>query len=180
MLQPLRFIEACRRRYGGVVTFRTSFDANFVMVLDPEVVEESLRVRPVIPGVVRGEPYELGDYSIPSGVEINPSIAVVHRGKSFPAPLEFRPERFLDADPPDTYSWIPFGGGTRRCLGASFALFEMRVAIRTILERAVLEPVDRRPERVERRGITLVARRARDPHAEASAERAGAPDSRRR
>ena len=99
-------------------------------------------MRPVVPGigrVVRGEPFELGDYLIPPGVEINPSIAVTHRrGDRYPAPLEFRPERFLGDDAPDTYTWIPFGGGTRRCLGASFALQEMRVVTRRILARTEL------------------------------------------
>jgi cytochrome P450 family 135 len=126
------------------------------------VVKESLRARPVIPGVgrvVNGEPYQLGDYSIPTGIEINPSIAMVHRRPDvYPAPGEFRPERFLEEDAPDTYTWIPFGGGTRRCLGASFALFEMRVVVRRVLERTSLEPVAGEPDEIQRRGITLVPR----------------------
>src|SRR4051812_48523833 len=126
------------------------------------VVKEALRLRPVIPGVgrvVRGEPFELGGYTIPPGVEINPSIGVIHRrGDSYPAPAEFRPERFLGDDPPDTYTWVPFGGGTRRCLGASFALLEMKIVIRRVLERCELRAVGPKPERVERRGITLVPR----------------------
>jgi cytochrome P450 len=124
------------------------------------VAKEALRIRPVVPGigrVVRGEPFRLGDYTIPPGIEINPSIAVIHRrGDRYPQPSEFRPERFLGDDAPDTYTWVPFGGGTRRCLGAAFAQFEMRVAIREVIARAVLEPVGTRPERVERRGVTLV------------------------
>jgi cytochrome P450 len=126
------------------------------------VVKEALRLRPVIPGVgrvVRGEPFELGGYSVPPGVEINPSIGVIHRrGDRYPQPGEFRPERFLGDDAPDTYTWVPFGGGTRRCLGASFALLEMKVVIRRVLERASLRTVDRKPEQVLRRGITLVPR----------------------
>jgi cytochrome P450 len=126
------------------------------------VVKESLRVRSVVPGigrVVRGEPFELGGYVIPPGVEINPSIAVTHRrGDRYPDPLEFRPERFLGSDAPDTYTWIPFGGGTRRCLGASFALQEMRVVTRRILARTELVAEDPRPERMLRRGITQVPR----------------------
>ena len=90
------------------------------------MVKETLRIRPVIPGVgrvVRGEPFRLGGYVIPPGVEINPSIRVIHRREDlYPDAGAFRPERFLVEDPPDTYSWIPFGGGPRRCLGASFAL----------------------------------------------------------
>jgi cytochrome P450 len=126
------------------------------------VVKEALRVRPVVPGVgrvVRGGPFELAGWTIPSGIEINPSIAGIHRrADRYPRPAEFRPERFLDPDAPDTYSWIPFGGGTRRCLGASFALMEMRVVLRRVLERTRLRPASRRPERVLRRGVTMVPR----------------------
>lgn len=125
-------------------------------------VKEALRLRPVIPGVgrvVRGGSFELGGYLVPEKTEINPSISMIHRrGDRYPEPEEFRPERFLADDAPDTYTWIPFGGGPRRCLGASFATFEMRVAIRRVLERTELAPVGRRPERVQRKGITLVPR----------------------
>jgi len=127
------------------------------------VVKETLRLRPVVPGVgrvVRGEPFELGPYLIPDGIEINPSIAAIHRrGDCYPDPQAFRPERFLGDDAPDTYTWLPFGGGTRRCLGASFATFEMRVAIQRMLERTDLRPVDRRPEKGLRKGVTIVPRR---------------------
>jgi cytochrome P450 len=126
------------------------------------VVKEALRLRPVIPGVgrvVREEPFELGGYMVPPGVEINPSIGVIHRrADRYPAPHEFRPERFLEENAPDTYTWVPFGGGTRRCLGASFALLEMKVVIKRVLERTELRAVARQPEKVERRGITLVPR----------------------
>src|SRR3954468_18678126 len=126
------------------------------------VVKEALRLRPVIPGVgrvVRGEPFELGGYTIPEGVEINPSIGVIHRrADRYPGPQEFRPERFLSDDAPDTYTWVPFGGGTRRCLGAAFATFEMATVIRTVLERCEFRPASRRPARMERRGITIVPR----------------------
>ena len=128
------------------------------------VVKETLRIRPVISGigrVVRGEaPFEVGGFAIPPGVEINPSIAAIHRrADRYPSASEFRPERFLGPDPPDTYTWLPFGGGTRRCLGASFAEFEMRTVIRRVLDRTELRPVGRRPERGVRRGITFVPKR---------------------
>jgi cytochrome P450 len=126
------------------------------------VVKESLRVRPVVPGFgrkVRGEPFELGGYTLPPGVEINPSVRVVHRrADRYPKPDEFRPERFLADDAPDTYTWIPFGGGTRRCLGASFALLEMRVILTRVLLRAELRAVGG-PERIQRRGVTMVPKR---------------------
>ena len=126
------------------------------------VVKESLRLRPVIPGVgrvVRGEPFRLNGYEIPPGVEINPSIRVMHRRDDlFPDPGAFRPERFLVEDPPDTYTWIPFGGGTRRCLGASFALIEMRIVVARVLERAALRAADPKLAKVQFRGITLAPR----------------------
>src|SRR5438132_12397799 len=92
-------------------------------------------------------------------MEINPSITTIHRRPdTYPEPTDLRPERFLGDDPPDTYTWIPFGGGTRRCLGASFATFEMRVVIERVLERCALEPAGSEPDVVQRRGITLVPR----------------------
>lgn len=127
------------------------------------VVKETLRLRPVILAVgrvVREAPYALGGYLIPPGVEINPSIAAIHRrADRYPDPRAFRPERFLDGDAPDTYTWLPFGGGTRRCLGASFASFEMRVVIRRVLDRTSLAPASRRPEKGVRRGVTYVPKR---------------------
>jgi cytochrome P450 len=123
------------------------------------VIKESLRVRPVIPGVgrvVRGEPFSLNGWVIPPGVEINPSIRMIHRrGDLYPDPASFRPERFLGPDAPDTYTWVPFGGGTRRCIGASFAQTEMRIVVQRVLERAALEAADPRPEKVQFRAITL-------------------------
>jgi cytochrome P450 family 135 len=143
----------------AMTRLRDSLAAGDETYLDA-VIKETLRIRPVIPAVgrvVRGEPFELNGYVIPPGVEINPSIVVAHRrADRYPEPSRFRPERFLVSDPPDTYTWIPFGGGSRRCLGASFALTEMRVVVRRVLERAALQPVGRGPERVERRGITQV------------------------
>jgi cytochrome P450 len=127
------------------------------------VVKETLRVRPVVPGVgrvVREEPFALGDFLIPPGIEINPSIAAIHRrSDSYPDPAAFRPERFIGPDAPDTYTWIPFGGGTRRCLGASFATFEMQTVIRRVLERTRLEAVGRRPEKRVRKGVTIIPKR---------------------
>jgi cytochrome P450 len=124
------------------------------------VVKEALRLRPVIPGVgrvVRGEPFRLNGYEIPPGVEINPSIRIMHRREDlFPDASAFRPERFLVDDPPDTYTWIPFGGGTRRCLGASFALMEMRIVVGRVLQRAMgLRAAEPNPAKVQFRGITL-------------------------
>jgi cytochrome P450 len=126
------------------------------------VVKEALRLRPVIPGVgrvVRREPFRLNGYLIPPGMEINPSIRMIHRRADlYPNPSTFRPERFLGPDAPDTYTWLPFGGGTRRCLGASFALMEMKIVVARILERSALRAADPEPEKVQFRGITLAPR----------------------
>jgi cytochrome P450 len=126
------------------------------------VVKESLRIRPVIPGVgrvVRGEPFSLGRWTIPEGIEVNPSIRVMHRRADlYPQPCAFRPERFLGPDAPDTYTWIPFGGGTRRCLGASFAMMEMRAVLRRVLQRTALQPASPELDKVQFRGITLAPR----------------------
>ncbi len=123
------------------------------------LVKEALRLRPVIPGVgrvVHGRPFKLGDYEIPVGMEINPSIRVIHRRADlYPEPEAFRPERFLGPDAPDTYTWIPFGGGTRRCLGASFALTEMRIVLRRVLERCALRPGNQALDEPTFRGITV-------------------------
>ena len=123
------------------------------------VAKEALRLRPVIPGVgrvVRGEPFRLGEYTIPVGVEINPSIRMIHRRADlYPDPSAFRPERFLGDSSPDTYTWVPFGGGTRRCLGASFAMMEMRVVIARVLQRAVLRAASVEPDQAQFRAITL-------------------------
>ena len=142
------------------------------------VVKEALRIRPVVPGigrVVRGAPFELTGYTIPEGVEINPSISSIHRrADRYPDPRDFRPERFLGDDAPDTYTWIPFGGGTRRCVGASFAQLEMRVVVKRVLERTELVPVSPKAEKVLRRGITMVPKegvRAVQPRAPAPAEK---------
>jgi cytochrome P450 len=125
------------------------------------VIKETLRLRPVVPAVARclAEPTELGGRMFPAGVHITPSIYLLHRRPDlYPDPESFRPERFLER-PPGTYEWIPFGGGVRRCLGASFALFEMKVVLSTILRRAQLAPATASPEQVTRRAVTLAPSR---------------------
>ena len=121
------------------------------------VIKETLRLRPVLPAVARKltEPIEIDGYVIPAGARVAPNIYLTHRRPDiYPDPEAFKPERFLD-QPPDTYSWIPFGGGIRRCLGAAFALYEMKVVIPIVLGRAELRAASDRPERVARRAITF-------------------------
>jgi len=127
------------------------------------VIKETLRLRPVVPAVVRrlAEPMQFGPWNLPAGVNIAPSIYLLHRREDIYADAEaFRPERFLGADTPGTYEWIPFGGGVRRCLGASFALFEMKVVLGEVLRAVRLRETPRMPpEGVTRRAITFAPSR---------------------
>jgi cytochrome P450 len=120
-------------------------------------IKETLRARPVIVDVARKltAPANIGGYELPTGTFVMPAIAAMHyREDLFPNPEEFRPERFLGGKP-DTYVWIPFGGGVRRCIGAAFAEYEMRIVLRAILERAELSAPNPKPEKVKVRNITL-------------------------
>jgi cytochrome P450 len=123
-------------------------------------IKESLRIRPVVPIVVRQlqEPFRVLDYELPAGVIVAPCIYLTQRRPDvYPQPARFQPERFL-AGAPDPYAWLPFGGGVRRCLGASFATLEMRVVLRTVLMSAQLRAASLTQERVTRRAVTLVPR----------------------
>jgi cytochrome P450 len=120
-------------------------------------VKETLRARPVIVDVARRltAPAEIGGYELPKGSFVMAAIAALHyREDLFPRPEEFRPERFIE-EKADNYAWIPFGGGVRRCIGAAFAEYEMRIVLREFVERAQLSAPDPRPERVKVRNITL-------------------------
>ena len=149
--------ELLFRHPGAMARLREELAAGDDAYLEA-VVYEALRVRPVVPFVVRvlRQPMELGGHLLPPGVTVLPAIHLVHRRPDlYPEPGAFRPERFLDRKP-GTYEWLPFGGGTRRCLGASFALFEMKAVLRRILTQAELVPASTRQERIKRRAFTLV------------------------
>jgi cytochrome P450 len=121
------------------------------------VIDETLRLRPVVPftGRLLREPATLGGYDLPAGAVVLAGLFLAHmREDVYPDARSFKPERFLDGGP-ETYSWVPFGGGTRRCLGAAFAQFEMKVALRTILRRADLRPASGSAEPIVRRNVTL-------------------------
>jgi cytochrome P450 family 135 len=123
-------------------------------------IQETLRLRPVISIVVRRltEPVEIGGYELPAGAGVTPCIHLIHRDPgTYPDPDRFLPERFLD-NPPGTYTWIPFGGGVRRCLGAAFAQFEMAVVLRELIRRRQILPASPAPERNYRRAITETPR----------------------
>ena len=125
------------------------------------VVKEVLRVRPVLSIAARrvAAPYEVGGHVLPAGVHVAPCIYLAHRRpEAWPEPTAFRPERFLDATPaPGTY--LPFGGGVRRCAGAAFAALELREVLRAVLARFALAPPGGRArsgtERMIRGSVTL-------------------------
>ena len=124
------------------------------------VVKESMRLRPVIGSVARrlAKPVRIAGYDLPAGVVVFPSITLVHRrAEIFSEPAQFRPERFLGASPPPA-TWIPFGGGIRRCLGAALAMVEAQAVLKAVLQRVDLQPVGR-PEWSKTRNITTVPAR---------------------
>ncbi len=123
-------------------------------------LHETMRVRPVIPIIGRRvqAPWQLGEYVIPAGTPVSVAIPLLHhREDIYPQPFRFAPERFLGAKP-GTYTWLPFGGGTRRCLGAALAMTEQRIVLETIARRVDLEAVDERPEREQHRNVTMIPR----------------------
>jgi cytochrome P450 family 135 len=133
------------------------------------VVSETLRIRPPIDSASRklSAPFELGGYRLPAGTIVTASIVGVHRSPElYPDPLRFSPERFLDRPAP--YTFIPFGGGTRRCIGASFAMMELKTVLQTVLRHVDLRAVNRDDERASRtlgigiapaRGVQVIATR---------------------
>jgi cytochrome P450 family 135 len=124
------------------------------------VVSEALRLRHVVPLAGRRLAVDLAadGLHLPAGTDVTPAIWLSHtRAQDFPDPYAFRPERFLDRAP-STYTWIPFGGGVRRCIGAPFAEMEMRIVLAEILRRFDLRSAGRRAERVARRNVTFSPR----------------------
>jgi cytochrome P450 len=103
--------------------------------------------------------WRVGGHTLPAGVYVVPSIYLAHRrAELWPEPTRFRPERFLDGAP-EPFSWLPFGGGIRRCAGAAFAALEMREVLRAVAQRFMLQPDRPEGERVIRRSITLAPAR---------------------
>jgi cytochrome P450 len=129
-------------------------------------IHEGMRARPVIGFVVRmvQRPWRFGEYVVPARTPVALSIiALHHREDLYPCPDAFRPERFLDQAghfaKPGTYEWIPFGGGIRRCLGATLAMAEQRVVLREIAARVDLTVPDTAPERARQRNVTTIPAR---------------------
>jgi cytochrome P450 len=125
------------------------------------VIRETLRLRPVLPMVVRKltQPQTIAGYDLPAGTKVAPSIHLIHRRPEiYPEPTAFRPERWLGVRP-NPYTFLPFGGGVRRCLGATFAETELRAVLRAVVSKVRLAPARPEPEKVGRRVITLVPAR---------------------
>jgi cytochrome P450 len=153
-------LDALTHHPAALERLRDEVDAGDDAYLDA-VVKEVLRLRPVIALVLRRlvEPMEIGGRILPAGVNVAPSIYLLHRRADvYDDPRAFRPERFLEK-PPGTYTWIPFGGGVRRCLGASFAQFEMKVVLRELVSRLDIRAARPQPERRVRRAIVFAPAR---------------------
>ncbi len=121
-------------------------------------IQESMRSRPVIPIIGRRTmvPWQLGDVGLEAGVPITMSVLLLHhREDLYPDPFAFRPERWV-GHKPGTYEWIPFGGGIRRCLGASLAMTEQRIVLATMARRLDLEAVREEPEHAVHRNVTMI------------------------
>ena len=121
------------------------------------VIKETLRLCPPVPVVVRRlrEPMRLGGYDLPAGTTVAPCVSLIHHNEEiYPQARSFVPERFLDK-PTGTYTWIPFGGGVRRCLAASYAELEMKRVLRTVLSEVELRPVENRSEGMRKGAISF-------------------------
>ncbi|ADB30032.1 cytochrome P450 [Kribbella flavida DSM 17836] len=126
------------------------------------ITKESLRLHPVVYQVGRRltETVDLAGYRLPRGTTIMAALGLVHAdGEHYPAAGEFRPDRFLSEDPPAAGTWIPFGGGARRCIGAGFSLLEATEILRATLSRYDVHPVRPEPETAQPRNVTLVPSR---------------------
>jgi cytochrome P450 len=125
-------------------------------------IQEIMRLRPVLPNAeprVVNKPVQIGPRLYPIGTALYPSTYLLHHDPQiYPDPYSFRPERFIEK-PPGTYTWLPFGAGRRRCIGASFAMVEMQSLLRAALTNFSLAPADPSMEGVARRGITITPRR---------------------
>jgi cytochrome P450 family 135 len=143
------------------------------------MIKETLRLRPVLPVVGRtlSEDVTLGGYDLPAGTMVAPCIYLTHRRPDvYPEPERFKPERFVGVQP-DTYAWLPFGGSIRRCVGASFAMFEMKVVIPVVLRELRLRAASPEPEPMRRRAITFVPEQDALVVAERRTERLSPVDS---
>jgi cytochrome P450 len=150
--------ERIRERPDVLERLRDEIDAGDDDAYVTATIQETLRLRPVLPNSAPrfvAQPIEIGDWTYPVGCSLVPNAYLIHHDASiYPEPYAFRPERFVD-EQPGTYTWIPFGGGRRRCLGASFAMLEMRLVLRTVLGTCALTADGSGFEVARRRNITI-------------------------
>jgi cytochrome P450 len=150
--------ERFAREPGVVKRLHEEIDAGSGDEYVTATIQETLRRRPVLPNAAPRlvkQPIEVGGWTYPEGVCLVANAYLIHHDPSiYPDPYAFRPERFLD-DSPGTYTWIPFGGGRRRCLGASFALQEMKVVLKAVMSRFDVAPARPQLELTRRRAITI-------------------------
>ena len=154
-------VERLRRHPVALAKLVAEVDAGDGHAYRDATIREVQRTRPVIffAGRHTMQPYELAGWLLPEGVLIASAAAMTHFDpRLFDAPDRFDPDRFVDRRP-DTYAWIPFGGGIRRCIGATFAHMEMDVVLRTLLQRVTLVPTERPGEGWAFRGVALAPAR---------------------
>ncbi|WP_437562719.1 cytochrome P450 [Sorangium sp. So ce542] len=121
------------------------------------VCKEALRLHPIVTEAPRmaAQPFRLGEHTLPPGTGVAPCILLVHhRPELYPEPSRFRPERFLERKY-SPFEYLPFGGGNRRCIGAAFAMFEMKIVLGVALSAWEFRLLDERPPRPVRRNLTL-------------------------
>ncbi len=150
-------VERLRRHPEALRRLEEEAAAGDDATLRVATINEVLRVRPVISatGRVAMEPFEIGEWRVPAGTMLVCAITTINQDARFhPSAHEFDPDRYVGKKP-DTYAWLPFGGGTRRCLGAAFAQFEMNVVLRTLLRDFELQTTDDPPERESFRGVAF-------------------------
>jgi cytochrome P450 len=178
-------VERIRRHPAVLKALAEEVDAGGKTWREATILEVQ-RTRPVIDMVgrkVRADTFQLGRWTVPRGMVVLVSIALMHEDPNlFANPRRFDPSRFTDAKP-DLYQWIPFGGGSRRCVGAAFANMEMNVVVRTLLRDFTLAPTTAPNERWHSRGVAnapakgglaVVRRRATNPASTTNATTAGA------
>lgn len=145
-------IERLRRHPEVLERLNDDADGTYLTA----TITEVQRTRPVIDVIGRqitGDPATIGRWTLPKGCAVAIAIALMHKDERlFPDPYRFNPDRFVEARP-DLYQWIPFGGGTRRCLGAAFATMELTVVLKTILRDFTLVPTTDKGERWHSRGV---------------------------
>ncbi|OMB97784.1 cytochrome P450 [Mycobacterium sp. NS-7484] len=141
------------------------------------VIKETLRIRPVLfsSGRILKEPTEVGGYRLPAGIMVDPAIGLVHASAEvYPHPHRFDPDRMLGATLSPT-TWLPFGGGNRRCLGATFAMVEIRLVLREILRRVELSTTTEPDEKQRAKHVTFVPHRGGMIHIVAARDHTAMP-----